>query len=199
LPSLILAKLRALFLVSVAFCASSFAYSFVGFLSPQPPSGVHHYEEPFSKTFVEVGGHFLFGLLAAFPLMQWELILVGGMFAVLIDADHIPSELGLAVGGYGRPDHSILYMLLSAVLFYHVGRKVGLGGRQVSLVLVAAILSHLSYDVFYSNGMGGSFPLLVPFNFGLIAFPYWSWPVFEIAGVLLAGMTNLTVRKMHAT
>ncbi len=191
-------RAAAVLLVSVAFCAISFAYSFVGFLSPQPPNPLYQYGRSFLDTLVEVGGHFLFGIAAALPLIQWELVLAGGMFAVLIDADHILSELGLPVGGYGRPDHSFLYVLLSAVLFYFIGKKAGLGGHQVALVVIVAVLSHLSYDIFNSSGVGASFPILIPLHFGLIPFPYWSWPVFEITALLLASITlPMTLKRQH--
>lgn len=164
------------------FTALSFLYSFVGFLHPE--IGSHYHEYALGKLAVEIGGHFAFGFVAALPLMDVGFAFLTGSLAVLIDIDHLLSALNFDVSG--RPDHSILYVLL-VVLFLYISRRLGFSNSSTAKLLFVApvtLLSHLSFDMFASSGT--SFQLLIPFSFQQYYFPYSDWSIFEIAGLLVS-------------
>lgn len=182
-------NLKILVLFSLAYLALSFGTSFLGFLSPQAPFPLHQYSP--SHFLEEVGGHFIFGVLAALPFLDIDLILLCGTFAVLIDSDHILEALGFYVSG--RPDHSIFYAAFSFVILYYIARKMKMGNeREIKFGLLGAVvlLAHVAFDIFAAYGLfyGGGyyFPLLAPFSFSAVSFPFDYWIVLEILAFALA-------------
>ena len=167
------------------------AFSFIGFVAQQPT--VHFHEYSFPEAVVEIGGHFVFGALAAFPLMGTRSALIGGSFAVVIDVDHLLGALNLNVSS--RPDHSLVFAVVGSGLVWLISRRY-FGAKNPRAALAAALavpisaLAHLSYDVLAAytvfGGKGFSFPLLIPFNYTLIPFPFWSWTVFEFLALAVA-------------
>src|ERR1700731_1326640 len=95
--------------IALFYTGLSLIYSLVGFLYYQP--GSHYHEYQLGKLAIEIGGHYLFGFLAALPLLDLDLALLTGGLAILIDVDHVLSALGFNVSG--RPDHSILFLIVS--------------------------------------------------------------------------------------
>jgi hypothetical protein len=181
-----------LILLALFYAALSFAYSLTGFLHFEPASHVHEYSP--SKLAIEVLGHFAFGFLASLPLFDFDLSLLTGSLAVLIDSDHILTALGFPV--VGRPDHSILYAVVSLIALVAIGRKLNLPKQVlVKLAFVAPItvLSHIAYDVFASTGP--TFPLFVPFDFGEIYIPYEFSYLLEALAFLLALLGYFVSRK----
>ena len=178
-------KFEALLAIAFFYTALSLLYSFVGLLHYQP--GSHFHEYVLTRFAIEVGGHFLFGFVAALPLMEFGIAMLTGSLAVLIDIDHLLSALNFDVTG--RPDHSILYMILSALFVLYLARRLHLAqGFTTKLAFVAPIslFAHFSYDVFASSGT--VFQPLIPFSFQAYYFPYYSWAIFEAAALILAGL-----------
>jgi hypothetical protein len=175
-------------LVALFYTALSLAYSFIGFLYYQP--GSHYHEYSFGKLAVEIGGHYLFGFVAAAFLADLGIALLTGALAVLIDADHILSALNFNVSG--RPDHSILYLFVSSAFIVYFGTRVRLSGSFIAkLVFVGPItlLAHLSYDILASSN-GTTFQLLIPFNYNEYFFANGAWWYFE-AGAILVSILGL--------
>jgi hypothetical protein len=182
-------NLKILILFGVVYAALSFGTSFLGFLSPQTPVALH--EHVSIHAFEEFGGHFLFGAAAAIPFLDLDLIFLSGVFAVLIDTDHILDALGFYVSG--RPDHSFFYAAFSGVVLYYVARRTSNVSkeREVKFAFLGPVvlLSHISFDVFgaYAIFVGGYyFPLYAPFNFSTIPLQYYYWVVFEVGALLIA-------------
>ena len=169
--------------IALFYTVLSFSYSFVGFLHYQP--GSHFHEYAFAKLAIEIGGHFIFGFAAAIPLLDFGVAILAGSLAVLLDSDHILSALNFPVSG--RPDHSLLFMLVSTLLILYLGSRMRLS-RNLILKLVfvgpVTLLAHISYDVFAASG--STFQLLIPFDFAQIYLPYYAWAVFEAAALLLS-------------
>ena len=181
------------------YTALAFGFSFMGFVLREP--AVHLHEYSFPDFIVEIGGHFLFGVVAVLPfiVVSFELVILAGVLAVTIDIDHLLAALNLNV--VSRPAHSFAFLILASLAFIYIARSLKLGSenrqllaKQIGFIPAAAILSHISYDIFAAYGIfsagESSFPLFVPFNFQLIPFPYWTWIVFEMMGffVALAGL-----------
>lgn len=179
-------NLRILFAFGIVYVALSFGLSFMGFLAPEPPVALR--EHISTDLLVELGGHFLFGAVAAIPFLDVDLIFLSGVFAMLIDSDHVLDALGFYVSG--RPDHSFFYAVLSGLVLYYLARRLNLGGeRQVKFAFLGAVVvfAHISYDIFASYvliiGKGYYFPLFDPFNFATVSLSFDYWIVFEVAGL----------------
>ena len=182
------ATFRRVVLFASVYVALAFAFSFVGFVAQQPT--VHFHEYSFPEAIEELGGHFLFGAVAVAPFLSFWKSLVGGAFAIGIDADHVLGALNLNVSS--RPDHSIFFAIFAAAAIWAVVRldKSGAIGApaEVAVLVPITVLSHLSYDIFAAfqvfKGVGFSFPILSPFSFSLFAFPYWTWIPLEASALI---------------
>jgi hypothetical protein len=186
-------KSRQVIEVGLAFAGFAFLYSFLGFLNNQGGGAAQEYS--LGSLSVEIGGHMLFGAIAAIPFLDLELIVLTSFVAVLIDTDHILRFLSFPVTE--RPDHSIMFLVASAALLAYLGQKMNLKYSEkvkVAALAPVAILSHFSYDVFaayrFYNG-GFTFPVFYPFSFALIPFPFDSFYAFEIAAIAVAAIATL--------
>ncbi|MDE1858198.1 MAG: hypothetical protein KGI26_03915 [Thaumarchaeota archaeon] len=166
----------------------SFLWSALGFLSPVPPIHLHEYAFPALVT--EVGGHVLFGLLAALPTMDMGLVLLAGGESVLIDSDHLLAALGYPVEG--RLAHSAFFALFAALALAYLARRSGRRGRGVFFVTLSSVAAHLSYDVFAGNGF---FYIAAPLSFASYEFPLWTWLPLLLIGVALGSLGRLRARR----
>ena len=154
--------------LAFVYAALSFLWSGLGFLSPVPP--VHFHEYAFPALVTEVGGHVLFGVLAALPTLDPGLVLLAGGESVLIDSDHLLAALGYPVEG--RLAHSVFFALFAAAVLGYLAAKSGRRRRGVSFVTLSSVAAHLSYDVFAGNGF---FYIVAPLSFASFLFPPWTW------------------------
>ncbi|MDE1766184.1 MAG: hypothetical protein KGI27_07925 [Thaumarchaeota archaeon] len=181
-------KKDAGFIVKTAlvFCALSAAFSFAGTLLPErgplgnPAGGLNLHE---------IGGHLLWGLVAGAVFLGARYVIITGLFAVLIDSDHLIALLH--VDALSRMSHSILFgAIAAAVLMLAFGKR----DARLGAAAFAGVLSHLSFDTF--AGDDGKFPLFVPFYNHQIIFPNIDWIYFQVAAVMVAGIvTMLATRK----
>jgi hypothetical protein len=165
-------------LLSLLFGAFSLSWSLLGLFFPS----LGPYKGTFSPTLLaEVGGHFLFGLIAGAATGRLLPALMVGLEAVLIDSDHIVGAAGFSI--YARLSHSLLFILLSSLLIAWAGRRAfGLGPYGVAAVTLASFLTHLAFDTAAGDG---SFPLLFPFSTGFFDLPYLTWPILEVGAICL--------------
>ncbi len=180
---------RQMLILGLCYLALSFSYSFIGFLHPEPTTFLPEYT--YSSFTLEILGHFAFGVIATLPLLDLDLALLGGACAVLIDSDHVLDSLNLGVSG--RPDHSILFVLISMLVMFALVRKVGLSrSTQVKIMFLAPaiVLNHLSFDVF--AGGGSTFQLLIPFSFQSIALSYGAWYPLLLAAMMFSALGCLS-------
>lgn len=170
---------------AIAYCILSMAFSFVGILlaekGPVPnPVG--------SLTVKEVAGHIAWGLVAGAVTLSLRYVILTGLFAVLIDSDHI---IGLThIDALVRMSHSISFGIISViVLMILFGRK----DYRLGAAAIAGLFSHLSFDIFAGND--GKFPILTPFYNHQISFAHADWLYFEIAAIILVGIITILTKK----
>ncbi len=161
------------------YASMSFLWSALGFLSPVPP--VHFHEYAFPALVTEVGGHVLFGVLAALPTMDAGLVLLAGGESILIDSDHLLLALGYPVAG--RLAHSVFFAAFAASVLAYLAMRSGRPWRGVFFVTLSSVAAHLSYDVFAGNGF---FYILAPMSFASFEFPLWTWLPLLALGFALA-------------
>ena len=178
---------------SLLFCALSAAFSLAGLFLPEkgplpnPSVGLNLHE---------IGGHLLWGLAAGAVFLSARYFIVTGLFAVLIDSDHLVALFHL--DALSRMSHSLVFGAIA------VTSLMGLFGRRdyrLGAAAFAGLLSHLSFDTF--AGRDGKFPLFVPFYNHQVIFPNIYWIYFEVAAVVVAGMVTILAarqpKKVHAS
>ncbi len=151
-PSDFLVILASYMALSVAF--SLFAWS--DHLSA--PRGLPHVG--LAAMGAEIGGHLLFGFLAALPTRRASLMGTGALLAILIDADHLLYYLGLS--NVGRPSHSFIFMIAAMLAIAVAVRLFGsrnLTSAQVALLVMTGVLAHFAFDSITGGGMPLLFPL----------------------------------------
>ena len=185
---------KADFKLALVFAFSSLVYSFLALLQTQSRITISDYSPP-SLPF-EVGGHILFGVVAALPLLDLDLILLGGAMSILIDADHTPVALGLPVSG--NPSHSVAFAMLSGLVLLAVSKtlfkKESLPPRKqigLALIGIVVLLAHVSYDV-YSGWY--YFQPFIPLSFVVIKLEISNWIILELAAVFTALAGYLSAR-----
>ncbi len=129
----------------------------------------------------EVGGHFLFGLVAGAATGRLLPALLAGLEAVLIDSDHLVAAAGFSIDA--RLSHSLPFILLSSLLIAWAGRRsFALSPYVIVAVTLASLLTHLAFDTAAGDG---SFPLLFPLSIGFYDLPYLAWPILEVWAICL--------------
>ena len=142
-----------------------------------------------SLTAEEVIVHIIWGLIACAVTLRLKYFLLGGLFATLVDSDHLVNLLNIEA--LSRMSHSITFGIISVVVIMLVfGRKDVLLGATA----FAGLLSHMSYDIFIDDT---NFPLFTPFYNLAIPFHRTDWIFFEIAAVLIMIIATIIVRKQE--
>lgn len=132
----------------------------------------------------EVSGHVLWGLLVGATSLSFRYTILTGLFAVLIDSDHLIALTHL--DALSRMSHSILFGIISVIVLMLIfGKK----DYRLGVAAIAGLLSHLSFDIF--AGGDGKFPLFVPFYNHQISFPNVDWIYFEIAATVIIGLATI--------
>jgi len=105
--------------LAFVYAALAFVWSAFGFLTPTTP--VHFHEYAFPAVVTEVGGHVLFGAVAALPSLDIGLVMLASGESLLIDWDHLLAALGYSVEG--RLAHSIFFALAAAALLAYLSMR----------------------------------------------------------------------------
>jgi len=144
---------------------------------------VHLREYSITGFIREVGGHILFGVVAALPTLDPGLVLLCGAESILIDSDHLLTFLDFPVEV--RLAHSITFALVAPLALSYLVRGDRRLNPWVFLVTLSAFAAHLAFDVYAGNGL---VPLLTPFSVAYASLPYWAWFPLEIGAVLLSAL-----------
>lgn len=171
--------------IGLVFTALSAAFSLVGILLPErgpianPTPGFNLHE---------ISGHILWGLLAGAVTLSFRYTILTGLFAILIDSDHV---IGLThIEALSRMSHSIFFGIIAVIVLMTLfGKRDYLLGSAV----IAGLLSHLSFDIFSADD--GKFPIFTPFYNHQISFPNETWIYFEIAAVISIGIAMMFSSK----
>ena len=180
---------------SIIFAGISFGFSIIGGLFPDSE---HTFVigNPFlvsGITIEHVIGHIFWGALIGLGTLSIRYIVIGGSFAILLDADHLLQFLDIEM--VARMSHSIPFAVIASVIFFIIFRGKDL---KVCAVAFGAILSHIAFDTFLADvafGNTTTFPLFSPFILERIEFGGLDWIGIEIIGVVIVAVVSYLYKR----
>ena len=180
---------------SIIFAGISFGFSIIGGLFPDSE---HTFVigNPFlvsGITIEHVIGHIFWGALIGLGTLSIRYIVIGGSFAILLDADHLLQFLDIEL--VSRMSHSIPFAFIAAMVFFIILRGKDL---RVCVIAFAAVLSHIAFDVFLSDiafNTSTTFPLFSPFILDRTEVVGLDWLWIEIVGVSIVAVTSYFIKK----
>jgi len=133
-------------------------------------------------------GHVVWGLMIGIVTFRLKYFLLGGIFVIILDSDHLIQFLGIEV--VPRMAHSVSFGLIAILVMMMI-----FGKRDYILgaISFAAVLSHISFDILL--GGGSMFPFFTPFISEVTIFQELDWILIEIAAVILVGISVFISRR----
>ena len=133
---------------SIIFAVVSFVFSIIGGLFP---SSEHTFVigNPLvvsGITVEHVVGHIFWGAIIGLGTLSIRYIILGGSFAILLDADHLLQFLDIEL--VSRMSHSVALAVIVAIVFFIVLRGKDL---RIAAVAFGAVLSHIAFDIFLAD------------------------------------------------
>ena len=180
---------------SIVFALVSFGFSIIGGLFP---SSEHTFVigNPLvvsGVTIEHVMGHVFWGAVIGLATLSIRYIVLGGSFAILLDADHLLQFLDIEL--VSRMSHSIPFAFIALIVFMVIYRGKDI---RICAVAFAAVLSHLAFDVFLADiafGTFTTFPLFSPFTFETVSLQGLDWLVIQIIGVSIVAITSYLFKR----
>jgi len=180
---------------SIIFAGISFGFSIIGGLFPDSE---HTFVigNPFlvsGITIEHVVGHIFWGAIIGLGTLSIRYIVIGGSFAILLDADHLLQFLDIEM--VARMSHSIPFAVIASVIFFIIFRGKDL---KVCAVAFGAVLSHIAFDTFLADvafGNTTTFPLFSPFILERIEFGGLDWLGIEIIGVVIVAVVSYIYKR----
>ena len=177
------------------FILISFGFSIIGGLFP---SSEHTFVigNPLvvsGITIEHVVGHIFWGSVIGLGTLSIKYIILGGSFAILLDADHLLQFLDIEL--VSRMSHSIPFAIIVTIIFFLVLRGKDL---RICAVAFAAVLSHIAFDVFLADvafGTSTKFPLFSPFILEGVKFQGLDWLGIEIIGVTIVAVASYLFKR----
>jgi len=180
---------------SIIFAGISFGFSIIGGLfpssehtfvigSPLVVSGI---------TIEHVVGHIFWGAIIGLGTLSIRYIILGGSFAILLDADHLLQFLDIEL--VARMSHSIPFAIIAVVAFFIILRGKDL---RIAVVAFGAVLSHIAFDIFLADvgfNTSTTFPLFSPFILDRIEFTGLDWLGVEIIGVVIVAVVSYLAKR----
>ena len=180
---------------SIIFATISFGFSIIGGLFP---SSEHTFVigNPLvvsGITIEHIMGHIFWGAVIGLATLSIRYIILGGSFAILLDADHLLQFLDIEL--VSRMSHSIPFAIIASVIFFLIFR-----GRDIRICVVAfaAVLSHIAFDTFLAYVTFGSytkFPLFSPFTFETVKLQGLDWLGIQIIGVVSVAVVSYLYKR----
>jgi len=179
---------------SIIFATVSFVFSIIGGLFP---SSEHTFVigNPFvvsGITVEHVVGHIFWGAIIGLGTLSIRYIILGGSFAILLDADHLLQFLDIEL--VSRMSHSVVLAVIVAIVFFILRGK----DLRIAAVAFGAVLSHIAFDIFLADvGFNSSttFPLFSPFILDRIEFAGLDWLGVEIIGVVIVAVVSYLAKR----
>ena len=180
---------------SIVFALVSFVFSMIGAFFPESEftvvignplvvSGV---------TIEHVMGHVFWGAVIGLATLSIRYIVLGGSFAILLDADHLLQFLDIEL--VSRMSHSIPFAFIALIVFAAIYRGKDI---RICAVAFAAVLSHLAFDVFLADiafESSTAFPLFSPFTFETVSLQGLDWLGIQIIGVSIVAVTSYLFKR----
>jgi len=139
-------------------------------------------------TVEHVTGHVVLGLIIGIVTFRLRYFLIGGIFAIILDSDHLIQFLGIEV--VPRMAHSVSFGLIAILVMMMI-----FGKRDYILgaISFAAVLSHISFDILL--GGGDKFPFFTPFISEVTIFQGSDWILMQIGAIILVVISVFVTRK----
>tara|TARA_B110000014_G_C19869255_1_gene450058 strand:+ start:100 stop:711 length:612 start_codon:yes stop_codon:yes gene_type:complete len=180
---------------SIIFATVSFGFSIIGGLFP---SSEHTFVigNPLvvsGITIEHIMGHIFWGAVIGLATLSIRYIILGGSFAILLDADHLLQFLDIEL--VSRMSHSIPFAIIASVIFFLIFRGKDI---RICVVAFAAVLSHIAFDTFLAYVTFGSytkFPLFSPFTFETVKLQGLDWLGIQIIGVVSVAVVSYLYKR----
>ncbi len=180
---------------SIIFALVSFGFSMIGALFPESEFTfvIGNPLVVSSVTYEHVLGHIFWGAIIGLGTLSIRYIILGGSFAIFLDADHLLQFLDIEL--VSRMSHSIPFAVIVSIVFFVVLR-----GKDIRICAVAfgAVLSHIAFDIFLADvalNSGTEFPLFSPFTFETVSLQGLDWLVIQIIGVSIVAVTSYLFKR----
>jgi len=144
-------------------------------------------------TIEHVMGHVFWGAVVGLATLSVRYIILGGSFAILLDADHLLQFLDIEL--VSRMSHSIPFTIIVTIVFFLILRGKDL---RICAVAFAAVLSHLAFDIFLADiafNSSTAFPLFSPFILENTEFGGLDWLGIQIIGVSIVAIVSYLVKR----
>jgi len=173
---------------SAVYGALAFLFSIIGVFLPSTVTYVVGNPLEVSGISVEhIVGHIVWGLMVSALSLSLRHFILGGVFPIILDADHIIQFFDLEM--VPRMAHSISFGFLASFVLLLVFEK---RDCRLAGIAFAAMLAHVSYDIL----LGGttSFPLLTPFVAELLSFQGNDWIIIQLIAVAIVGICTIITK-----
>ena len=180
--------------VCFIFTFSAFLFSLIGINSPDGKIIGNPLDPEITGISIwHVAGHIVWGAMAGIAALSVRYVIFGGVFAIMMDADHLIQFLDLEI--IGRMSHSIPFAItIFIVMLIIFGKK----DYRLAVISGSVIFSHMSFDLFL--GMkGSSFPLFAPFNTELFFIEGYYWVLFQAIVIAVIGTISLMQIKQSVS
>ena len=180
---------------SIIFALVSLGFSMIGALFPESEFTfvIGNPLVVSSVTYEHVLGHIFWGAVIGLGTLSIRYIILGGSFAIFLDADHLLQFLDIEL--VSRMSHSIPFAVIVSIVFFVILR-----GKDIRICAVAfgAVLSHIAFDIFLADVAFNSdtaFPLYSPFTFETVSFQGLDWVGMQIIGVTLVAVVSYFYKR----
>ena len=180
---------------SIIFALVSLGFSIIGALFPESEFTlvIGNPLVVSSVTYEHVLGHIFWGAIIGLGTLSIRYIILGGSFAIFLDADHLLQFLDIEL--VSRMSHSIPFAVIVSIVFFVILR-----GKDIRICAVAfgAVLSHIAFDIFLADVAFNSdtkFPLFSPFTFETVSFQGLDWLGIQIIGVTVVAAVSYFYKR----
>ncbi len=168
---------------SFVYACIAFAFSLLGLLLPN----AYVIGNPLvvsNISFEHVMGHIVWGLVVGIVSFSLRYAIIAGLFPIILDVDHLLQFLDVEM--IPRMAHSVPFAFLAIIIMMIIfGRK----DLRLIAVSFAAVLTHISFDIFLSGWT--KFPILAPFNADFFVFAGYDWIIFEVVAMAIVATSSL--------
>ena len=137
-----------------------------------------------------IAGHIVFGLIVGSVSLGIRYMIIAGLFPIALDADHLVHFLN--IDSIPRMGHSFAFALVSfPIMMYLLDKK----DYRLGAISIAAVLTHVSFDILLSEPSGTRFPILIPFSNKMITLIGLDWVVFLASAVIVVACGTLLHKR----
>ena len=180
---------------SIIFALVSLGFSMIGALFPESEFTfvIGNPLVVSSVTYEHVLGHIFWGAIIGLGTLSIRYIILGGSFAIFLDADHLLQFLDIEL--VSRMSHSIPFAVIVSIVFFVILRRKDI---RICAVAFGAVLSHIAFDIFLADVALNSdteFPLFSPFTFETVSFQGLDWLGIQIIGVTIVAVASYFYKR----